>query len=100
MLHEDQQHVGLHLLVLLEDIDRLLIVGHRLRDDLGCIGRHHDTAEEFLHLGLEVVDIDVTNHDDGLVVWTIPLTVVGTQGLGLEAVNNAHQTLAVVGHGS
>ena len=92
VLHEDHELIDAHLLVLLEDIDGLVIVGHFLGHHLRSLGADLDAAEELLHLLLEVVDVDVANDDDGLIVRTIPLLVVLLQGLGLEVVDDAHQS--------
>ena len=92
MLHEHHQLVHLQLLVLLEDVDGLLIVGHLLGHHLRSLGAHFDAAEEFLHFGLNVVYVNVAHDDDGLVVRAIPLLVVLHQLLALEVVDDAHQT--------
>ena len=92
MLHHHPDVSHLHLLVLLIDIDSLLIVGHSLRHHLGRIGIDLDACEEFLDLILHMVHIDITHYDDSLIIRTIPLLIVGTQCLGLEAVDDRHQT--------
>ena len=92
MLHHHPDVSHLHLLVLLIDIDSLLIVGHSLRHHLGRIGIDLDAGEEFLDLCLHVVHIDIAHYDDGLIIRTIPFLIVGTQCLGLEAVDDRHQT--------
>ena len=70
----------------------LLVVGNSLWHHLGSIWIHLDTGKEFLDLCLHVVNINVAHYDDSLVVRAIPPMVVGTQGLGLEAVDDRHQT--------
>ena len=91
MLHEHDHLVDTHLLVLLEDVDGFLVVGHLLGHHLRGFGANLDAAEEFLHLLLEVVHVNVAHHDDGLIVGTIPLLIVFLQRLGLEVVDDAHQ---------
>ena len=39
-----------------------------------------------------MVHIDITHYDDSLIIRTIPFLIVGTQCLGLEAVDDRHQT--------
>ena len=92
VLHHHDNLAHLHLLILLEDIDGILRVGHWLGNHLWSIGVNLDATEEFLDLGLHVVHVHVAHYDDGLVVGTIPLVIVSTQCLGLETVDNAHQT--------
>ena len=100
MLHGGEDDAQLLFLVLAHDVDRLVVVGHGNDFNLGSIGGHLDAGEEFLDLALDVVDVDVADHDDGLVVRTIPLAVVGAKGLGRAAVDDAHQangeTLAIL----
>ena len=84
--------VDAHLLVLLKDEDRLFVVGHLLGYYLCSIGSHLDTTEVLFDHGLGMVDIDVANDDDGLVVWAVPLLVIGTKCGRLETVDDAHQS--------
>ena len=92
MLHGHENLAHLHLLVLLENIDSLLVIGNGLSYYLRSVGVYLDATKHFLHLGLHVVYVYVAHDDDGLVVRTIPLLIVGTQGLRTEAVDNRHQT--------
>ena len=39
-----------------------------------------------------MIHIHITYDDDSLVVWTIPLAIVSTQGLWIATVDDAHQT--------
>ena len=100
VLHHDSHLAHLHLLVFIEDIDGFLVVGHELANNLWSIGVNSDAAEEFLHLCLNMVNVDVANDDDGLIVRTVPLVIVCTQSLGTEAVDDRHQadgqTLAIL----
>ncbi len=91
-LHREHEDGVLLLLVLLGYVDGLLIVGYRLVDYLGCIGRHHDVAEHLLDQVLRIVHIDVTHDDDTLVVGTIPFLIIGDEFLGLEVVHDLHLT--------
>ena len=92
VLHHNHHLAHLHLLVLVEDIDGLVVVGNRLGNHLRRIGVNLDASEELLDLSLHVVYIDIANDDDGLIVRTIPLMIVGAQGSGLETVDDRHQT--------
>ena len=92
MLHGSEDDAHLLLLVLTDEIDALVVVGNGHNLYLRSIGRHLDIAEERLDLAFDVVDVDVANDDDGLVVGTIPLAIVGAQRLRRAAVDDAHQT--------
>ena len=81
-LHESEEDAQLLLLVLTHEINTLVVVGHLHGLYLGGVGRHLDAAKEFLDLLLGAVHIDVANDDDTLIVGTIPLAVVGPEGLG------------------
>ena len=80
------------LLVLVDNDDGLVIVGHGLVNNLCGIGIQCHALEQLLDLGLDVVNIHITNDNQSLVVGTIPLVVVVAQLVVLEAVNHAHQT--------
>ena len=77
MLHHDQHLTHLHLLVLLEDVDGLGIIGHGLCHDLRGVGIHLDAAEELAYLRLDMIDVNIADNDDGLIVGSVPLVVVG-----------------------
>ena len=92
MLEHDIYHRHALLLVLVDDHDGFGIVGHQLvHDGSGVLGVGHG-AEELLDLGLGLVDIHVTDHDDTLVGGMVPLLVVVAQFLGLEVVDDRHQS--------
>ena len=92
-LEHELDDAVLLLLVLVADDNDLIVVGHGLGDHLCGIGCGcRDGAEHLLDLAFHVVDIDVANHNDGLVVRTIPLVVVVTNLVVLEVVDHAHQT--------
>ena len=90
------EHVGnlaiLLLLVLVDDDNGLLVVGHGLIHYLSGVGIQHAVLKQVLDLGLDVVHVHVTHDDEGLVVGTIPLVVVVAQHLVGEVVHNLHQT--------
>ena len=79
------------LFVLVDDDDRLGVVGHGLVDQLGFVGGVFDVAEEFLDLSFSVVDIYVTNDDESLMVGVIPFVIVVDQLFALEVVDDRHQ---------
>ena len=91
MLEDDLSAVDLLLLVLVDDDDSRLVVGHGLLNHLCGVGIEFAVLEELLDLGLDVVHIHVTHDDQGLVVGTIPLVVVVTQLLVGKVINHAHQ---------
>ena len=92
MLHGDGDAALLQLLVLVEDIDGLVVVGHgHIDDGRGVLELLH-VAPETLDLGLGMIDIDVTDDDDGLVAWVIPLVIVVAELIVLEVVYHRHQT--------
>ena len=92
MLHGDGDAALLQLLVLVEDIDGLVVVGHgHIDDGRGVLELLH-VAPETLDLGLGMIDIDVTDDDDGLVAWVIPLVIVVAELIVLEVVHHRHQT--------
>ena len=83
MLHGDGDAALLQLLVL---------VGHgHIDDGRGVLELLH-VAPETLDLGLGMIDIDVTDDDDGLVAWVIPLVIVVAELIVLEVVYHRHQT--------
>ena len=84
--------IGFLLLVLLNNINRCIVVRNLLIQH-GCgILRCLDTTEQFLDLTFDAVNIHITHHDDSLVTWMVPFLVVVAQGLRLEVVNHLHQT--------
>ena len=92
MLHHVLHHVGGLLLVLVDDYDRLCVVGHLLVND-GCdVGWILERTEEFLDFLLGVVNVYVTYNDNCLVVGMIPLLVVIAQFLRLEVVDYRHES--------
>ena len=93
MLDHHLYHIDSLLLVLIDDHDGLCIVGHILQHHLGGIGsRLGNLREHCLDLLLHLIHVDITNHDDSLVVGTIPLLIVRLQERTLEIVDNLHQT--------
>ena len=79
------------LFVLVDDDDRLGIVGYGLVDKLGLVGRVLDIAEELLDLCLGAIDVYVTDDDDALVIGMIPFVIVIDQLFTLEVVDDRHQ---------
>ena len=93
MLEHHLGHVDALLLVLVDDDDRLGIVGHVHLLQFGSIGTGlGNLREHCLDFLLHLVDVDVTDHDDALVVGAVPLLVVLLQEWTLKVVDNLHQT--------
>ena len=78
------------LLVLVENDDRLAVVRHVLCHHRLCVLWHDNSAEEFLNFYLHVINVNISNNDDSLVVWTIPCLVVVAQHFRLEVVYHFH----------
>ena len=92
MLHTETNLTVRHLLILTKHVDSVLGVWHSLFYNLCSICRNSSVSPKLLNLILCVVYINITNNDDTLVVWTIPLLIVVAEVLIRELVNNAHQT--------
>ena len=92
MLEHQLHNILPLLLVLVDDDDCLVVVGHGFVNHRNGVFRHFDAAEHFLYLLFGAVYVNVTNHNDGLVVRSVPLVVVRTQHLGLEVVDYFHST--------
>ena len=92
MLVHNLQHVVLLFLVKLLREDNLLVVLYRVIYALGRFLGLLYLLEDFLHLLLHSVNIDVTNDDDTLEIGTIPLFVVVAQSLIWEVIDNLHYT--------
>ena len=92
MLHTETNLAVRHLLVLTKHVDSILSVWHSLFYYLCSIGRNSRISPKLLNLILSVIHIDITNNDDALIIWTIPLLIIITEVLIRELVNNAHQT--------
>ena len=80
------------LLVLVNDIDGLGVVGHRIELVGGRIFLGLDGGEYALDLCLYLIYVNIADNDDALEVGAIPLLVVGAQEVRLEIVDDAHQT--------
>ena len=92
VLEHQLNDILLLLLVLLNHVDSLGIVGHHFLHHRCRVLGHLDVAEDIFDLLLNQVDIHVAHHHDGLVVGAVPLLVVVAQSLGLEVVDNLHQS--------
>ena len=92
MFHQHLHDVIALLLILVDHVDGLIIIGHRVCCHQGAILRQHDGREQLFYLLLYLVHIDITHHDDSLVVRTVPLLVISLQEGTLEVVDNLHQT--------
>ena len=88
---EELQQAFCLLLVLVNEVDGLVVVGHGVEFVGGSVLGHLDSREEGLDFALHLVHVDVAHHDDALQVGAIPLFVVVAQFLGLEVVHHAHQ---------
>ena len=80
------------LLVLINDIDGLGVVGHGIEFVGGRVFLRLDSRENALDFCFNLIYINITNDDDTLKVGAIPLLVVGAEEVGLEVVDDAHQT--------
>ena len=88
MLEVDVHNGRVHLLVLADVDDGLLVVGHGVPDALGAVLRQLDAGEERLYLLLHLVHVDVAHDDDALQVGAIPFGIVVADGLVGEVVDN------------
>ena len=80
------------LLVLVDDDNGFLRVGHGLSYDRCCILGVRDVGEEFLDHRFGVVYVDITHDDESLIGGMIPLLIVVAQLLRTEVIDNRHQT--------
>ena len=92
VLHHQVNRGRRIFLVLVDDDDRLGVVGHGLVNKFGFVGRVFDVAEEFLDLSFSVVDIYVADDDESLMVGVIPFMIVVDKLFSLEIVDDRHQT--------
>ena len=92
MLHHQVDRRRRIFLVLVDDDDRLSVVGHGLVNQLGLVGRVLDVAEELLDLSLRAVDVYVTDDDESLMIGVIPFMIVVDQLFALEVVDDRHQS--------
>ena len=79
-------------LVLVDDINRFVILGHRISFIFRSVLGHHHSTENGLHLGFHLVHIDITHNYNALQVRTIPLLVVSAEEIGFKVVDDFHQT--------
>ena len=79
-------------LVLVDNIDRFVVVRHRIALIFSFVLRVGQVREEFLNLSLHFSSVEVAHHYDALQVGAIPFAVVGFELLGLKVVHHAHQT--------
>ena len=82
----------LHLLVFIDHKNSLLIVGHGFSHHRGRILGHLDRSKEVLDFLLHLIYVNITHYYDGLIIWTVPFFIVSTQHLGLEVIDDFHQT--------
>ena len=81
-----------HFLILVNNNYRLCIIRNRLVNN-GCLVLWIlYISEEFLYLCLDLVYIYITNDDNTLMRWMIPLYIIVTQLLWFEVINNTHQS--------
>ena len=73
-----------------DSVDGAFGVRNRIVDAFGRILRHFDVREHLFNFCLDTVNINITYHDDTLLVRTIPLFIVVTECLRLEIVNHFH----------
>ena len=91
MLHHEENKIACLLLVLLNADERLSIVRHREIHTLSCIGgRSLDVGEHLLNFVFRAVHIDITHHDDGLEVRSIPFLIVSTEHIVWEVHDHVH----------
>ena len=91
-LHIDTNLIVTHLLVLIYEIDRLVVVRHRIFLHLCGIRIKRNRTEEFLDNLLRMVNVHVAYYDDSLIVWTIPFLVVLAQCVVFEVIYHAHKS--------
>ena len=91
-LHADVNLIVSHLLVLVNKIDRLVVVRHRIFLHLCSIRVKRDRTEEFLDNLFCMVHVHITNYYDSLIVWTIPFLIVLAQSIVFKVVHHAHKS--------
>ena len=92
VLHHHHDAGVLLLFVFFADIDSLGIIGNYLWNHLCSIGLQLDATEKALDVCLGLIHVNIAHHDDGLIVGTIPFTIISAQSLGLEVIHNLHQS--------
>ena len=92
MFHQHFHNIVALLLILVDDKNSLVIVGHRIGRHQGTVLRQHNRREKRLDFLFDLININITHHDDGLIVRTIPFLVVCLQERTLEVVDNLHQS--------
>ena len=90
-VHKRQSRHG-QFLVLVDDINRFVIIGHRISFIFRSVLGHHHSTKNTLHLGFHLVHIDVAHNHYALQVRTIPLLVVSAEEVGFKVVDDFHQT--------
>ena len=82
-----------HLLVLVKNKNRRIVVRHCIVFKLSCIllGSRKLTENRFYFL-LHLFDVNVSHDNNTLKVRTVPFIIICSQHLWLEVVYNAHQT--------
>ena len=92
MLHGNADGRKPLLLVFLKNQDCLRIISDWLWNHLRGILRNFHALPQLFYVCLYMVDVHVTDHDDGLIIWTIPFLVIVAQSLVREIVDNLHKT--------
>ena len=93
VLEHDGCHHAWELLVLADENERLLVVGHRIVFANGSIGwGWSNVGKHFLQLLLDFVGINVAHDNECLQVGTIPLAVVAAKGFVGKVLHNLHRT--------
>ena len=91
-LHVEREIYRGLFLISLRVNDHVLVVGHRVIDALGSSLRHFVATEEILDAVFNLVDINITDHDDALQIGAIPFVIIVTQRLVFERVDDRHIT--------
>ncbi|OPZ96133.1 MAG: hypothetical protein BWY72_01800 [Bacteroidetes bacterium ADurb.Bin416] len=68
--------------------DRLLFIRYRVEGALGRIDRGWDIGKQGFDFGFNLVDINVTNHQNCLQVGPVPFFIIITQGFITEVVDD------------
>ena len=76
MLEHHHKCSHLLLLVFVKNDDWLVVVGHFFSHYRFCVLWHDNSAEKFLYLLLYIVNVNISDNNYALVVWTIPCLII------------------------
>ena len=104
MLEVERDACTVEFLILVNDIDGLIVVGHGVEFVRRSVFGHLNLAKYVLYLSFKFIHIHVTHDDDTLKVGAVPLVVVIAKFLVFKVFNNLHRTdrkairIAAAGH--